>query len=102
MLSIFKLDKSKNDSKQCFSKDLMLPGVVVPSCGIPEVKQGDCCGITIVNNRYVLIIINEKYGNTSPTFFTDITVTLLSWLFAELLLQLAQLQCPVLRCTVWV
>ncbi|XP_028265867.1 eukaryotic translation initiation factor 2D [Parambassis ranga] len=31
--------------------DLMLPGVVVPSCGIPEVKQGDCCGITIVNNR---------------------------------------------------
>uniref|UniRef100_A0A8C9VTE2 Eukaryotic translation initiation factor 2D n=1 Tax=Scleropages formosus TaxID=113540 RepID=A0A8C9VTE2_SCLFO len=31
--------------------DLMLPGVVVPSQGLPEVKQGDCCAITVVRNR---------------------------------------------------
>uniref|UniRef100_A0A1A7YIE1 Eukaryotic translation initiation factor 2D n=1 Tax=Iconisemion striatum TaxID=60296 RepID=A0A1A7YIE1_9TELE len=31
--------------------DLMLPGVVVPSCGLPDVNQGDCCSVTIVNNR---------------------------------------------------
>ncbi|XP_017264859.1 eukaryotic translation initiation factor 2D [Kryptolebias marmoratus] len=31
--------------------DLMLPGVVVPSCGLPDVKQGACCAVTIVNNR---------------------------------------------------
>ncbi|XP_070825191.1 eukaryotic translation initiation factor 2D isoform X1 [Chaetodon trifascialis] len=31
--------------------DLMLPGVVVPSVGLPAVKQGDCCAVTVVNNR---------------------------------------------------
>uniref|UniRef100_A0A8C7Z8Q7 Eukaryotic translation initiation factor 2D n=1 Tax=Oryzias sinensis TaxID=183150 RepID=A0A8C7Z8Q7_9TELE len=31
--------------------DLMLPGVVVPSRGLPEVNQGDCCSVTLVNNR---------------------------------------------------
>ncbi|XP_013871812.1 eukaryotic translation initiation factor 2D [Austrofundulus limnaeus] len=31
--------------------DLMLPGVVVPSCGLPDVNQGDCCAVTIVKNR---------------------------------------------------
>uniref|UniRef100_A0A1A8EIN3 Eukaryotic translation initiation factor 2D n=1 Tax=Nothobranchius kadleci TaxID=1051664 RepID=A0A1A8EIN3_NOTKA len=31
--------------------DLMLPGVVVPSCGLPDVNQGDCCSVAIVNNR---------------------------------------------------
>ncbi|XP_051280816.1 eukaryotic translation initiation factor 2D isoform X3 [Dicentrarchus labrax] len=31
--------------------DLMLPGVVVPSSGLPDVKQGDCCAVTVVNNR---------------------------------------------------
>uniref|UniRef100_A0AAX7VB38 Eukaryotic translation initiation factor 2D n=1 Tax=Astatotilapia calliptera TaxID=8154 RepID=A0AAX7VB38_ASTCA len=31
--------------------DLMLPGVVVPSCGLPDVKQGDSCAVTLVNNR---------------------------------------------------
>ncbi|XP_047428304.1 eukaryotic translation initiation factor 2D isoform X2 [Mugil cephalus] len=30
--------------------DLMLPGVVVPPCGLPDVKQGDCCAVTVVNN----------------------------------------------------
>ncbi|XP_069580177.1 eukaryotic translation initiation factor 2D [Brachyistius frenatus] len=31
--------------------DLMLPGVVVPSCGLPDVKQGDCCAVTVLNKR---------------------------------------------------
>uniref|UniRef100_A0A8D0A2T6 Eukaryotic translation initiation factor 2D n=1 Tax=Sander lucioperca TaxID=283035 RepID=A0A8D0A2T6_SANLU len=31
--------------------DLMLPGVVAPSSGLPDVKQGDCCSVTLVNNR---------------------------------------------------
>ncbi|GAA6216376.1 eukaryotic translation initiation factor 2D [Lates japonicus] len=31
--------------------DLMLPGVVVPSSGLPDVKQGDCCAVTVVSNR---------------------------------------------------
>ncbi|KAK9514829.1 hypothetical protein VZT92_025516 [Zoarces viviparus] len=31
--------------------DLMLPGVVVPSSGLPDVKPGDCCSVTLVNNR---------------------------------------------------
>ncbi|XP_012719125.2 eukaryotic translation initiation factor 2D [Fundulus heteroclitus] len=31
--------------------DLMLPGVVMPSCGLPDVKQGSCCAVAIVNNR---------------------------------------------------
>ncbi|XP_068607112.1 eukaryotic translation initiation factor 2D [Brachionichthys hirsutus] len=30
--------------------DLMLPGVVVPSSGLPDVKRGDCCAVTMVNN----------------------------------------------------
>ncbi|XP_058499972.1 eukaryotic translation initiation factor 2D isoform X1 [Solea solea] len=31
--------------------DLMLPGVVVPSSGVPDVKRGDCCAVALVNNR---------------------------------------------------
>ncbi|XP_040007517.1 eukaryotic translation initiation factor 2D [Xiphias gladius] len=31
--------------------DLMLPGVVVPTSGLPDVTQGDCCAVTLVNNR---------------------------------------------------
>ncbi|XP_032377817.1 eukaryotic translation initiation factor 2D [Etheostoma spectabile] len=31
--------------------DLMLPGVVAPSSGLPDVKQGDCCSVTLVHNR---------------------------------------------------
>uniref|UniRef100_A0A8D3CJG5 Eukaryotic translation initiation factor 2D n=1 Tax=Scophthalmus maximus TaxID=52904 RepID=A0A8D3CJG5_SCOMX len=30
--------------------DLMLPGLVVPSNGLPDVKRGDCCAVTVVNN----------------------------------------------------
>ncbi|XP_039605076.1 eukaryotic translation initiation factor 2D isoform X1 [Polypterus senegalus] len=31
--------------------DLMLPGVVVPPCGLPEVKAGDVCSINVAKNR---------------------------------------------------
>uniref|UniRef100_A0A6Q2YMA2 Eukaryotic translation initiation factor 2D n=1 Tax=Esox lucius TaxID=8010 RepID=A0A6Q2YMA2_ESOLU len=31
--------------------DLMLPGVVVPSGGLPEVKKGDCCAVKVVGNK---------------------------------------------------
>uniref|UniRef100_A0A8C5AE97 Eukaryotic translation initiation factor 2D n=1 Tax=Gadus morhua TaxID=8049 RepID=A0A8C5AE97_GADMO len=31
--------------------DLMLPGVVVPSCGLPEVRQGECCVVKVVGNE---------------------------------------------------
>ncbi|XP_032648427.1 eukaryotic translation initiation factor 2D [Chelonoidis abingdonii] len=31
--------------------DLMLPGVMVPSCGLPPVQQGTLCAITLVGNR---------------------------------------------------
>uniref|UniRef100_A0A672HXE6 DM2 domain-containing protein n=1 Tax=Salarias fasciatus TaxID=181472 RepID=A0A672HXE6_SALFA len=31
--------------------DLMLPGVVVPPGGLPDVKKGACCAVTVVNNR---------------------------------------------------
>ncbi|XP_053310396.1 eukaryotic translation initiation factor 2D [Spea bombifrons] len=31
--------------------DLMLPGVVVPSSGLPEVQRGTLCAITVVGNR---------------------------------------------------
>ncbi|XP_065450666.1 eukaryotic translation initiation factor 2D isoform X2 [Chrysemys picta bellii] len=29
----------------------MLPGVMVPSCGLPQVQQGTLCAITLVGNR---------------------------------------------------
>ncbi|XP_060228035.1 eukaryotic translation initiation factor 2D isoform X2 [Meriones unguiculatus] len=31
--------------------DLMLPGLVVPSTGLPQVQQGDLCAIALVGNR---------------------------------------------------
>uniref|UniRef100_A0A8I6AFL6 Eukaryotic translation initiation factor 2D n=1 Tax=Rattus norvegicus TaxID=10116 RepID=A0A8I6AFL6_RAT len=31
--------------------DLMLPGVVVPPTGLPQVQQGDLCAIALVGNR---------------------------------------------------
>ncbi|KAK7884893.1 hypothetical protein WMY93_028016 [Mugilogobius chulae] len=30
--------------------DLMLPGVVTTQSGLPDVKQGDCCAVKVVNN----------------------------------------------------
>ncbi|XP_007439647.1 eukaryotic translation initiation factor 2D isoform X2 [Python bivittatus] len=31
--------------------DLMLPGVIVPTCGLPQVDQGTLCAVTLVENR---------------------------------------------------
>ncbi|CAN2390822.1 formation of translation preinitiation complex [Pristimantis euphronides] len=36
--------------------DLMLPGVVVPSTGLPEVQQGGLCAVTLVGSRAPLAI----------------------------------------------
>ena len=82
----------------CFSKDLMLPGVVVPSCGLPDVNRGDVCAVTLVRNRYA----SEKKRNLFPIFLKHRSLTALSWLIAGHLLQLAKLQCPRQRCTMWV
>lgn len=30
----------------------MLPGVVLPSSGLPDMKRGACCAVTVVGNRY--------------------------------------------------
>ncbi|KAL6119125.1 eif2d [Pungitius sinensis] len=38
--------------------DLMLPGVVAPSSGLPHVKRGDCCSVTLVNNRAPVAVGN--------------------------------------------
>lgn len=33
-----------------YCSDLMLPGVVVSSTGLPDVTQGDCCAVNLVSN----------------------------------------------------
>lgn len=35
-----------------FVADLMLPGLVVPPAGLPQVQKGDLCAIALVGNRY--------------------------------------------------
>lgn len=35
----------------------MLPGVVMPSGGLPDVQQGDSCAITVVGNRSVIQLV---------------------------------------------
>ena len=35
-----------------FPADLMLPGLVVPPAGLPQVQKGDLCAIALVGNRY--------------------------------------------------
>ncbi|RXM96011.1 Eukaryotic translation initiation factor 2D [Acipenser ruthenus] len=37
--------------RKLYPTDLMLPGIVVPPSGLPGVKQGDLCAITVVRNR---------------------------------------------------
>lgn len=32
--------------------DLMLPGVVVPPSGLPQVQRGTLCAVTLLGNRY--------------------------------------------------
>ncbi|XP_042347858.1 eukaryotic translation initiation factor 2D [Plectropomus leopardus] len=43
--------------------DLMLPGVVVPPSGLPDVKQGDCCAVTLVSNR-APVAVGTAAGST--------------------------------------
>ena len=35
----------------------MLPGVVVPPTGLPQVQQGDLCAIALVGNRYCVRLL---------------------------------------------
>uniref|UniRef100_A0A8I3PZI2 Eukaryotic translation initiation factor 2D n=1 Tax=Canis lupus familiaris TaxID=9615 RepID=A0A8I3PZI2_CANLF len=37
--------------KNLYPTDLMLPGLVVPPAGLPQVQKGDLCAITLVGNR---------------------------------------------------
>ncbi|ELW47750.1 Eukaryotic translation initiation factor 2D [Tupaia chinensis] len=37
--------------KNLYPTDLMLPGVVVPPAGLPQVQKGDLCAIALVGNR---------------------------------------------------
>lgn len=40
----------------------MLPGVVVPSSGLPDVKQGECCTVTVVSSRSVIKMVKKPEG----------------------------------------
>ncbi|XP_032074770.1 eukaryotic translation initiation factor 2D isoform X1 [Thamnophis elegans] len=31
--------------------DLMLPGVIIPKCGLPQINRGTLCAVTLVENR---------------------------------------------------
>ncbi|XP_059529918.1 eukaryotic translation initiation factor 2D isoform X3 [Myotis daubentonii] len=37
--------------KNLYPTDLMLPGIVVPPAGLPQVQKGDLCAIVLVGNR---------------------------------------------------
>ncbi|RVE70725.1 hypothetical protein OJAV_G00067130 [Oryzias javanicus] len=47
--------------------DLMLPGVVVPSRGLPEVDQGDCCSVTLVNNKAPIAVGKAAVSTSEMT-----------------------------------
>lgn len=44
--------------------DLMLPGVVVPLSGLPNVNQGDCCSVNVVNNRAPVAVGTAAVSST--------------------------------------
>ncbi|TRY65340.1 hypothetical protein DNTS_017860 [Danionella cerebrum] len=44
--------------------DLMLPGVVVSSSGLPELDQGDCCAVTLVMNRAPVAVGTAAMSST--------------------------------------
>lgn len=44
--------------------DLMLPGVVVPLSGLPNVNQGDCCAVKVVNNRAPVAVGTAAVSST--------------------------------------
>lgn len=47
----------------------MLPGVVVPSSGLPDVKQGDCCAVTVVSSRSVIKMAKKQKKQPEGTEF---------------------------------
>ncbi|KAF0877140.1 EIF2D factor, partial [Crocuta crocuta] len=51
--------------------DLMLPGLVVPPAGLPQVQKGDLCAIALLGNRYCaspLCLWGEIFGKTGEAF----------------------------------
>lgn len=44
--------------------DLMLPGVVVPISGLPNVNQADCCAVNVVNNRAPVAVGTAAVSST--------------------------------------
>ncbi|KAF7467790.1 hypothetical protein GHT09_000828 [Marmota monax] len=42
--------------KNLYPTDLMLPGLVVPPAGLPQVQKGDLCAIALVGNRAPIAI----------------------------------------------
>ncbi|XP_062396275.1 eukaryotic translation initiation factor 2D isoform X1 [Sardina pilchardus] len=44
--------------------DLMLPGVVTPPSGLPEVARGDVCAITVVGNRAPVAVGTVTMSNS--------------------------------------
>ncbi|XP_047695818.1 uncharacterized protein LOC125155065 [Prionailurus viverrinus] len=54
--------------------DLMLPGLVVPPAGLPQVQKGDLCAIALLGNRVaapVCILTNIARGFPSLHIFTN-------------------------------
>ncbi|XP_054567371.1 eukaryotic translation initiation factor 2D isoform X3 [Eptesicus fuscus] len=47
--------------------DLMLPGIVVPPAGLPQVQKGDLCAIVLVGNR-------RSGDRSSPPFIAPLTL----------------------------
>lgn len=46
----------------------MLPGVVVPSSGLPDVKHGECCAVTVVSSRSVVKMVEKNPESTDFWF----------------------------------
>ncbi|KAJ8370933.1 hypothetical protein SKAU_G00109610 [Synaphobranchus kaupii] len=44
--------------------DLMLPGVVVPPAGLPQVKKGECCSVSMVKNRAPVAVGNATMSTS--------------------------------------
>lgn len=54
-----------------FAADLMLPGLVVPPAGLPQVQKGDLCAIALVGNRYCALTwksLGERGGEGKDSF----------------------------------
>lgn len=58
--------------------DLMLPGVVVPSSGLPQVQRGTLCAVTLLGNRYRGFSNSEPVQKLKTKGFEEIKAEVLS------------------------